>query len=109
MISNISIISIVSIITMAEGVRQPINFFLGDGESSNLFQNKNYKYDTNANYIIHQNDTLHTRNRDLERRSQDLETKVESQEEEIDNLENKLRYLKAELKNIFEQKEILSN
>ena len=78
------------------------NFFLNNTTRVRVFNEE--EPDPNKNYIILQNDLLHAKNNTLEQSNHKLSSKIECQEDEVDKLEIQLRYMRGELKNVFELK-----
>lgn len=77
-----------------------INFFLNDRAKSELFGGD--KPDVAKHYLIIQNDSLHIKNETLVKENAELSSERDECLEEQDKLEVNLRYMRGEMKNFVE-------
>ena len=77
-----------------------INLFLNDDNERRVFGDE--KPDPNKHYLILQNDTLHAKINQLEHDFLCANKDLESKEEEVDKMDEQSRYMKGEMKNFVE-------
>ena len=77
-----------------------INLFLNDDNERRVFGDE--KPDPNKHYLILQNDTLHAKINKLEHNFLSVQKELENMEEEVDKMEEQGRYMKGEMKNFVE-------
>jgi len=80
--------------------KETINIFLNnDSDKEKIFSNPDL---SEKRYIIHQNDVLHTENRELRQEIELLKKQVDELESENENFDSSKRYTRGLLKNLVE-------
>jgi hypothetical protein len=89
--------------------KQPVNFYFGGLEKSGLINNTDSVDKTSTNYIIFQNDHLHTRVKDLEDQVSELTVLVSELEDDNESLEQSKTNLKGYVQNQGEYNRLSKN
>jgi hypothetical protein len=87
----------------------PLNLFLGQSSTaSNTAEDADTRNELMniKNYIIRQNTSLNESNKNLISENASLTLQLESKEDELDTMETQIRYIKNELKNFVELREL---
>lgn len=86
----------------------PLNLFLGQSSNASNTEDVDAKNELMniKNYIIQQNTSLNDTNKSLISENTSLTSKLEAKEDEIDTMETQIRYIKSELKNFVELREL---
>jgi len=79
--------------------KQPVNFYFGGLDKSGLVNSSELTDKTSINYIIFQNDCLHTRVKELENEVRELTNQVSELEDDNESLEISKTNLKGYVKN----------